>query len=87
MTFGTCAIFDNNSFKPMTSSLVKIDGVQHSLLTNFEILQTFKHNESDAKKKEVKYLFPTDLKICLYDITFVVGTEIIKPQLKAKEEA
>ena len=63
----------------MNTKSVKIEGVQRGLLVNFEVTQTFYHTEKEAK--EVSYVFPNDLKICIYDTTFVDGDEIIKPKL------
>lgn len=52
---------------------------------NFEVEQSFYHNEESLQ--DVFYIFPNDFKICIYDITFVVGEEIIKLIMKSKIEA
>lgn len=85
MVFGSCCIVDDDRVKSMNTKSVKIEGVQRGLLVNFEVTQTFYHTEKEEKK--VSYVFPNDLKICIYDTTFVVGDEIIKPKLQSKEEA
>lgn len=85
MVFGTCCISKDANLQSMTTRSVKIEGTQHGLITNFEVTQTFTHSESDLQ--EVSYIFPNDLKMCIYDTTFVVGDEIIKPKLRPKEEA
>ncbi|KAK8842130.1 von Willebrand factor A domain-containing protein 5A [Tritrichomonas musculus] len=85
MVFGTCCILIDDHIKSMNTKSVKIEGVQRGLLVNFEVTQTFIHTEKEAK--EVSYVFPNDLKICIYDTTFVVGDEIIKPKLQSKDEA
>ena len=69
----------------MKAKSVEVKGEEFGLLVNFELCQTFYHEESSAK--EVSYIFPNDLKMCIYDTTFVVGDEIIKPKLEPKEEA
>ena len=85
MVFGTCCILLNNSLINMNAKSIQIEGVQRGFIVNFEITQTFTHSEKSAK--EVHYVFPNDLKICIYDTTFVVGDEIIKPILQSKNEA
>ncbi|KAK8852775.1 von Willebrand factor A domain-containing protein 5A [Tritrichomonas musculus] len=69
----------------MDAKSIKIEGVQKGFLVNFEVTQTFIHSEKVSK--EVHYVFPNDLKICIYDTIFVVGEEIIKPILQSKNEA
>lgn len=85
MPFGSCCIKNETDYSEMNAKSVEIKGEQSDLLVNFELVQTFYHTES--KPQEVCYMFPNDLKICIYDTTFVVGNEVIKPKLKAKEEA
>ena len=85
MSFGSCCIYDDSEYSSMNAKSVQIKGEQSGLLINFELIQTFYHTES--KPQEVCYLFPNDLKLCIYDTTFVIGKEIIKPKLKPKEEA
>lgn len=69
----------------MKTKFVDIKGEELGLLVNFEVTQTFYHESTDPVN--FIYILPNDLKMCIYDITFVVGDEIIKPILKAKEEA
>lgn len=85
MVFGSCCILIKDDLRSMKAKSVKIEGEQRGLLTNFEVTQTFTHSEKEPQ--EVHYVFPNDLKICIYDTTFVVGEEIIKPKLQSKEEA
>lgn len=85
MVFGSCCFVKNGELNEMNAKSVTINGIQRGLIFNFEVTQTFVHYESDAQ--EINYIFPNDLKICIYDTTFIVGKEIIKPKLKAKEEA
>ena len=69
----------------MSAKSININGFQQSLILNFEVEQSFYHNEESLQ--DIFYIFPNDFKICIYDITFVVGEEIIKPILKSKIEA
>ncbi|KAK8895163.1 von Willebrand factor A domain-containing protein 5A [Tritrichomonas musculus] len=85
MVFGSCCILLNNNLISMDAKSIKIEGVQKGFLVNFEVTQTFIHSEKVSK--EVHYVFPNDLKICIYDTTFVIGEEIIKPILQSKNEA
>ena len=83
--FGSLIMFNGQTISQIPAESIKIEGVQHSLLANFEMTQTFKHYERSPQ--DISYLFPTDLKICIYDLTFVIGKEIVKPELKPKTEA
>lgn len=85
MLFGSCFMTEENKIKEMKAKSIKIEGFQYSLVTNFEVTQAFEHSEPTPK--EVKYVFPNDLKICIYETTFVVGDEIIKKQIQTKIEA
>ncbi|KAK8834521.1 von Willebrand factor A domain-containing protein 5A [Tritrichomonas musculus] len=85
MVFGSCCYLKNDKLSGMKAKSVKITGEQVGLIVNFEVTQSFIHSESEPK--EIHYVFPNDLKICIYDTTFVVGDEVIKPKLQSKEEA
>lgn len=85
MSLGSCCYIEEDELKDMDIKSVSIEGVQNDLIVNFEVTQTFKHQEK--KEKEIHYVFPNDLKICIYGLTFVVGDEIIIPVLKSKKEA
>ena len=84
MSFGSCCILDGSRYSLMNAKSVEVKGEELGLLVNFEVTQTFYHEESSPK--EVSYIFPNDLKMCIYDTTFV-GEEIIKPKLEPKKEA
>ncbi|OHT14129.1 von Willebrand factor type A domain containing protein [Tritrichomonas foetus] len=85
MVFGSCCILVDNKFKSMTAKAMRISGTQRNLIARFDVEQVFEHSE--AEPKEVSYVFPNDMKICIYDTTFIVGTEVIKPKLQSKETA
>jgi len=48
-------------------------------------LQKFVNNT--GKLLECSYVFPNDNKFCIYDTEFVINDKIIRPELRAKEEA
>lgn len=85
MTFGTCCILQGNDFLKMKPKSIKIEGFQKGLLLNFEFKQIFKHSQPQPEK--ISYIFPNDCKMCVYDVTFVVGDKIIKPEIKSRKEA
>ena len=85
MLSGTCCFIEEGKIESVNAKSIKIEGFQHGLIVNFEVVQTFIN--SQEKEKEIHYIFPNDNKICIYDMTFVVGDEIIKPKLQEKEEA
>ena len=85
MLFGSLCFLDNNVLQGMTPKSIIINGFQRSLIVNFEVEQSFYHSEKNVK--EISYIFPNDFKICIYDTTFIVGDEIIKPKIKSQEEA
>lgn len=85
MVFGSCCTLTKNRLTAMKAKSVKIEGFQRGLIVNFEVTQTFYHTNKSAK--EISYVFPNDFKICIYEVTFVVGDEIIKPKLASIEEA
>lgn len=85
MTFGTCCISRNNDLFKLKPKYVKIEGVQKGFIVNFEMIQAFRINSPESQ--EISYIFPNDLKMCIYDTTFMIGDTIIKPQLAPFDEA
>ena len=83
--FGTMYFIQNNTHKMTNAESVKIEGVQHDLIVNFEITQTFYHTEKSIQ--EVRYIIPNYRKFCIYNITFLINEKIIETKLKPKEEA
>lgn len=75
MVFGSCCYISSNCFKEMISSSVKIEGTQQGLNVSFEVTKAFSHTEEELK--EVRYVFPNDLKNCIYDTMFIVGEKVI----------
>lgn len=62
MSFGSCCILDGSRYSLMDEKSVEVKGEELGLLFNFEVTQTFYHEESSPKK--VSYIFPNDLKMC-----------------------
>ena len=85
MSFGSCCVLQGNNYLKMKPKAIEILGVQKGLILNFEVKQIFQH--SQPQPQEISYIFPDDFKMCIYDLKFAVGDKIIKPELKAKNEA
>ena len=83
MVFGTCCFADNNN--QIKAKSIDIEAEQFGLITCLKLTQTFKNSQEVAK--EIKYVFPNDIKICIFDITFYIGDQVIKPKLQKKEDA
>jgi Mg-chelatase subunit ChlD len=62
-----------------------VTGQQIDTFCNVTILQKFVNNT--GKLLECSYVFPNDNKFCIYDTEFVINDKIIRPELRAKEEA
>jgi hypothetical protein len=79
-----CAISDDgrNALSPES---VTVDGVQHGFVVSLRVTQCFKN--STAGPIDLSYIIPNNVKICLYDTTFRLRGEIIKPRLERKAEA
>lgn len=85
MAFGTCCISRDNDLFKLKPKYVKIEGVQKGFIVNFEMIQAFRINSIESQK--ISYIFPNDLKMCIYDTTFMIGDTVIKPQLAPFDEA
>ena len=85
MSFGSCCVQKDGNFHMMESHKVKIEGFQKGLILNLEVSQTFINKTEELA--EISYIFPNDLKICIYETTFVLGYQVIKPELFGREEA
>lgn len=85
MSFGSCYILKDNDFDKLESHNVDIAGSQIGLIMNIELTQCFMNTTEETA--QISYIFPNDMKICIYEITFVMNNEIIKPKLIEKNEA
>ena len=64
---------------------VTVTGSLNGTVASFTMRQDFK--TEDAPAAELKYLVSTNGKMCMYDTTFYVGDEVIKPEIREKGEA
>jgi uncharacterized protein YegL len=62
-----------------------VAGQQIDTFCNLSLRQKFVNNT--GKVLECSYVFPNDSKFCIYDTEFVINNEVIRPELRAKEEA
>lgn len=84
MTFGSCCILKDNEFYAMKSHEVHIEGVQKCLILNLEVSQTFRNTSEEIA--HISYVFPNDLKICIYETSFILNDQLIRPKLVEKKE-
>jgi hypothetical protein len=61
---------------------VTVTGEQVGLLVGFEMTQVFVHTNPGSV--DIRYVTPNDCSQCVYDTTFRVGAEVLKPVLQAK---
>ena len=85
MVLGSISYSDKTSWKPMPLKGINIQGKQQNLLCTYEITQVFFNPTNEAVDSE--YIIPTRNEICLYDTTFYVGNEIIKPKIQEVKSA
>lgn len=85
MALGSTCILYQNVFLKLKPKKVSINGTQKGMLLNLEIRQTFENEACDPM--DISYIFPNDLKMCIYDLTFVIGDKTIKPKLVDRNEA
>ena len=64
---------------------VSIRGCLHGFIADVTVRQTFQQDTHEAV--EMTYIVPNNLKICIYDTTFYVGDQVIKPKVEEKEHA
>jgi hypothetical protein len=64
---------------------VSIDGIQQGFLISFKVVQRFRNPKSTAG--DISYRVPNNSKMCMYDTTFRLRGEVIKPHLHEKTAA
>ena len=62
-----------------------IRGCLRGFIADVTVLQRFQHDEQESV--ELSYIVPNNSKICIYDTTFYVGDEVIKPRVEEKKHA
>ena len=87
MVLGSCTILiPGSSRKERLSPIaVSMNAELRGMIAKVKIRQEFKHTASVAC--DVTYIVPNNSKICMYDTTFTVGNEVIKPKLEEKKQA
>jgi Ca-activated chloride channel family protein len=85
MALGTICIISDTGRTQLSPEAVTIDGIQHGFVVSMKITQRFKNTESAPV--DLSYLIPNNSKICLYDTTFRLRDEVIKPRLERKAAA
>ena len=85
MVFGSCLIVQNGSMNRLTPRSASIRGSLHGTVAQFVVRQEFQNDGKEAA--DVNYITPNNLNICMYDTTFYVGDEVIKPQLEEVQQA
>ena len=64
---------------------VTVTGSLYGTVASFTLHQDFKTEGASAA--ELRYFVPNNGKLCMYDTTFYIGDEVIKPAIREKEEA
>ena len=82
MLSGVCSLPDIGILCPKS---VSIKGALMGFAAQFTIRQVFQHDES--KPTEMAYGLPDNMKLCMFDLSFHVGDEVIKPVIQRIDEA
>ena len=85
MVLGSLVICKTTGKARMHPTAVTIKGSLRGFIGDFTVRQDFK--QSVSKLAELSYIVPNNMKMCIYDTTFYVGDEIIKPRIEEKQEA
>ena len=64
---------------------VSIRGCLRGFIADVTVRQTFQQDTDETV--EMSYIVPNNSKICIYDTTFYVGDEVIKPKIEEKKHA
>ena len=63
---------------------LKIKGFQKGFINDLEIYQSI---EVNTDMEQVSYVLPTDNKLCIYNMKFQIGDQIIPAEIKTEKEA
>jgi hypothetical protein len=85
MTLGTICVLSPGGRTALSPEAVTIEGIQHGFVVTFKITQRFRNSTSDSV--DCSYIIPNNMKICLYETTFRLRGEVIKPRLERKAAA
>lgn len=84
MSLGSFCSKEGKNLKVIQPKSIRITGFQKGFIQFLEIYQSIK---SEVDLNEVSYIFPTDNKLCIYNMKFIVGEETIKAEIIAKKAA
>ena len=85
MVLGSCVIVEGGHAKRLTPQAAFVHGSLHGLVAVFVIRQEFRHER--RYPMDVDYLVADNLNLCMYDTTFYVGDEVIKPRIEEYQRA
>jgi hypothetical protein len=85
MVLGTCVVHLPEGRQQLAPHSISIEGVQSGFIVSFTVKQAFTHSHGGAK--EMSYIVPNNSKLCMYDTTFRIGSEVIKPKIHEKKQA
>ena len=85
MHFGSCVIVANGGIRRLAPRSASISGSLYGPVAQFVIRQEFQHEGSEAV--DIDYITPNNLNMCMYDTTFYVGDQAIKPHLEEIKQA
>ena len=84
MSLGTLFSFQNGERLQMDPLEVSVTGQLMGSVASFTVRQTFKSEESVSN---MSYLVSDNGNLCMYDTTFYVGKEVIRPELQPRQQA
>jgi len=84
-SLGYCLISDQSCQKVLDPKEVKISCNIIESVCEVTLTQSFVHNEST--KMGFSYCLPINNDLCIHDVSFIHGSEMIKPSLLEKEQA
>ena len=76
---------ENGCLRRLPPQSASIHGSLHGVVARFVVRQEFLHKEKDPV--DVDYITSNNLNLCIYDTTFYVGDEVIKPQIEETKQA
>lgn len=85
MVLGACVVVGPGGMTSIKPESISIIGEQDGFIVGFTVVQAFVHGGSTSA--DVRYIIPTNSKMCVYDTVFRVGSETIRAVLQEKAMA
>lgn len=85
MSLGTCVVKQGTTVYQAFQEQASIQGSLKGFIAEFTVRQVFQRPRGISG--EMSYVASNDNKLCVYDTTIYVGTEVIKPKIEAKNVA